>query len=55
MLGYLVKSMGKIEWDKINYKSHFNNNKKQLKFNEAGNDLNLLLWDNIKNILTHGQ
>ena len=26
--GVLGQEYGKIEWDKINYKSHFNNNKK---------------------------
>ncbi len=37
-----------IEWEKINYKSHFNSKNKQLMFNEAGNDLNLMLWGQYK-------
>lgn len=41
----------KIEWNNIDYEKHFKNKIKQKNFSLAGNDLNLLLWAQSKNII----
>ena len=38
----------KMEWNKINYNSHFKSFAELRKFSEGGNDLNLLLWGQYK-------
>ncbi len=40
-----------IKWNKINYKNHFESEIEMNKFSYGGNDLNLLLWGQYKNLI----
>ena len=55
MLGNLVESLEKIEWNSKSINSHFTSENSLRKFSEGGNDLNLLLWGNYKKLLILGQ
>lgn len=49
--GTWARVWNKINWDGIEYRSHFSNKKEIQKFEKGGNDLNLLLWGNYKKFI----